>query len=494
LPHGTLVPERLDLVDPSTGSTRLQVTTPERVSIFAPFPHKTSQIGITLRETMQRCARPLLAAWDFAEQSGTTTVDGSGNGNTGTLTSAGLWTTDVPMKARTTTGFQNFFTWSTDVTNAAWIVVAQPLTKTGGQADPFGGTVACKLTDSVNTGTFRISQSLGSNPKGAFVTFSVYAKQGTKRWIELADSTTGLGAWFDLQNGVLGTVNAGATATIQAAGGGWYLCSFTQSNYQLAMQPMLFMTNSDATISYTGDGTGTVFVAYPQLVQTNWAGPLTPTSASASTAGQVRSIPAFVQNGLKWSTIIDGTHYIDSSANVTVATGQADPFDGTTGSQLTDSVDGAGAQHQINQNVPTVFARRVCTASCYVKIGTTNPQFAIAPNGAAVQVIFDTSVPSISLVNNSDGGYLSSGMQATGNGWYRCWVVYKPTLGFLFLQFYMAKAGALVYQGNGTGVSIIAGPQLVSANWPGVYTATVAANVNTNPIRSIPLTSRSAVT
>jgi hypothetical protein len=185
---------------------------------------------------------------------------------------------------------QNFFTWSSDLTNAAWIVVDQPLTKTGGQSDPLGGTAACQIADSAHTGSFRFSQNLSVNPAAGIVTVGVYAKQGTKNWFSIGDSSTGRSAWYNLATGVVGTANTGATASMQAVGGGWYLCLITYRNISITPSMMFFICPGDGTISYTGDGTGTIFLAYPQLVQANWYGPLASTQGSIVNTGAIRSM------------------------------------------------------------------------------------------------------------------------------------------------------------------------------------------------------------
>jgi hypothetical protein len=409
----------------------------------------------------------VLAQWDFAEQTGTTVADGSGNGNTGTFVSGAGWSTEAPMKARTVPAIaQNLVLWSEDLSNAAWTKTTG-VTATANTADvpdPNGGATASKLIydGSGAAGSFRIFQTAVSpGLLGATYQTSVWLRtlSGTAT-LRLTDNQT--------------TQTITVTSTWQRFSVSSVWAGVT------AVQLLLYSAAADNTPF-------TVYAWSEQVQEANWLGPYVKTT-SAQSGGPIRSMPQTQQNTLKWSTLISASNYIDSSANVTVATGQADPFGGTTASRLTDSVDGAGTQHQLNQNVQSALAGLTCCASVYVKAGQTNPQFAIAPNGAAVQVVFDTSTGASSLVNNSDGSYLSRGMVAVtaqdGSTWYRCWVVYRPNAGFLFLQFYMAKTGALVYTGNGSGVSIIAGPQLVVGSAPGPYVATNATRVNGGTIRS----------
>ena len=62
---------------------------------------------------------------------------------------------------------------------------------------------------------------------GNTYTFSCFAKKGNNDWIRLAHITSGgTGCWFDLENGVVGTVNS-QSATIEDYGNGWYRCTNT---------------------------------------------------------------------------------------------------------------------------------------------------------------------------------------------------------------------------------------------------------------------------
>lgn len=64
---------------------------------------------------------------------------------------------------------------------------------------------------------------------GTTYSYSVYAKKNTNNFIQLTFSVaifaTNVFANFDLNSGVVGTVGAGATASIQSVGNGWYRCT-----------------------------------------------------------------------------------------------------------------------------------------------------------------------------------------------------------------------------------------------------------------------------
>lgn len=72
----------------------------------------------------------------------------------------------------------------------------------------------------------------GAGTSGVAYTHTIYAKKNTNNFIQIfgaaAIYTTGtIFANFDLENGVVGSVGVGATASIQSVGDGWYRCIMT---------------------------------------------------------------------------------------------------------------------------------------------------------------------------------------------------------------------------------------------------------------------------
>jgi len=60
-------------------------------------------------------------------------------------------------------------------------------------------------------------------------TFSVYAKAGNVNWMYF-NNGAGASAYFDLENGAVGTITGGNTASIESVGNGWYRCSAVLTN------------------------------------------------------------------------------------------------------------------------------------------------------------------------------------------------------------------------------------------------------------------------
>jgi len=114
--------------------------------------------------------------------------------------------------------------WYSNTFSTGWSNVTSD--ETGGQADKDGGNTAWKLDKTAGTG--RIEQF---GISAGVRTFSVYAKAGTLNWLHLymdnIGGSTDPRAFFDLQNGVVGTQLQNIDATIESVGGGWYRCSVT---------------------------------------------------------------------------------------------------------------------------------------------------------------------------------------------------------------------------------------------------------------------------
>jgi hypothetical protein len=154
---------------------------------------------------------------------------------------------------------------------------------TGGQADYLGGTSAWKLLEDNTSGYHYITQAWTA--ANVPTTYSIYAKAGTRNWIALSpDQGTSIG-FFDLATCTLGTMTNGTGAAV-SVGNGWCKLRFTATPAAGAQFMLVFMATGDGTHSYTGDGTGTVFLQNPQLEAATFAGPYCgPTGAAAKTCG-----------------------------------------------------------------------------------------------------------------------------------------------------------------------------------------------------------------
>lgn len=225
----------------------------------------------------------------------------------------------------------NLLTYSEDFSNAAWQKVDVTISANSAVA-PDGATTADKMIESTAAGVSHyVNQLLGTI--GALETLTVYAKPAGRNWVYLQIGSFGNSAYFDVQNGTVGTVSgAGATASIENVGNGWFRCRYTQTRVGSSVN-IFAPATSNGGLSYTGDGTSGLFIWGAQLE----AGAF-PTSYIPTVASQVtRSADVASVNTLSpWYNATEGTLYGEGSSFglTTNGNGVSGLSDGTTSNRF----------------------------------------------------------------------------------------------------------------------------------------------------------------
>jgi len=139
----------------------------------------------------------------------------------------------------------NLLQYSEDFSNVAWTQVGTTITANSTTAP--NGTLTA---DTIAWGSY-----VGQNFIHSGVhTFSVYAKYIGTQWLFIENyNFDDLGAWFDIQNGVVGTIASGVTANIESVGSGWYRCSVTMTATS-AYNSTYAMFNTTANGNYSRTG------------------------------------------------------------------------------------------------------------------------------------------------------------------------------------------------------------------------------------------------
>lgn len=259
-------------------------------------------------ELMRAAAPYLSTAWDFATGSLGPTVSFTRASTGYRYNSAGLLvseTTDVPrfqydpillaprgllVEAAVTNIAQR----SEELSNAYWAKSAATVTADAAVA-PDGTTTMDKIVENATTNLHNVSRSLSVTTDVTYV-LTTFAKAGERTWLCLSFGATGFGstsrAFFDLTNGVLGTIAAGITAFIQHVGGGIYRCTAIMTATLTASSNFnLELSTNGSTVNYAGDGTSGLFVWGVNINESDCATSYIQTvAASATRAVDVASI------------------------------------------------------------------------------------------------------------------------------------------------------------------------------------------------------------
>ncbi len=149
----------------------------------------------------------------------------------------------------------NLIAYSEDVSGASnWNRTA--VTSTQNATTSLDGTQNADLIQSTGTSSCIIDDNALTFTIGNTYTFSVFAKKGNNDWIRLGHVTSGgTGCWFDLENGVVGTVNS-ESATIEDYGNGWYRCTNTFVATQTTGSFQVFIGICDADGSTNSGASG----------------------------------------------------------------------------------------------------------------------------------------------------------------------------------------------------------------------------------------------
>lgn len=175
---------------------------------------------------------------------------------------------------------QNFLLQSNSFSTSPWVTTNTSVTS--GQSG-YDGTNNAWLLDVTNgTNSQRLEQDITASN---VVTLSIYAKAGTLNWIRLRfTSATSPNAYFDLENGVIGS-HSGIDAQIESVGNGWYKCSLVTNDIT---RVRLYPADANGDVTHTS---GNIYIQDAQLEQGLVARDYIETTTAAVEGGITDNVP-----------------------------------------------------------------------------------------------------------------------------------------------------------------------------------------------------------
>ena len=207
---------------------------------------------------------------------------------------------------------------SQEFDNASWLTFRSSVTANA-TISPDGNTNAEKLIqESTTTDSGGIYQNLSLSNSTVY-TYSVYLKSAGYNFGLLRVNGSKF-AWFDLSNGVVGSITGGGSSSIQNVGNGWYKCIFTFTTTSTVGEPHIYIAQTNgSTIVSSADGVKGIFAYGAQIEAGSYATSYIPTVASSVT----RNADVISKTGI--SSLIgqtEGTLFLDFNFNYSDSTTQ----------------------------------------------------------------------------------------------------------------------------------------------------------------------------
>ena len=173
----------------------------------------------------------------------------------------------------------NLITQSELFSDASWTKIGTSVTN--GFTSPNGTNNACKLVEDTSDGSHAFYNSNFSSLNGQSYTYSLFVKYNGRQWFRLWGQygNSNFSAYFDIQNGLLGSKDIGMTSKIEDYGNGWYRISATATTDGTASRFRGYLAEADNDPFYQGDGTSGVYIWGAQA-ETNNISSYIPTSGS----------------------------------------------------------------------------------------------------------------------------------------------------------------------------------------------------------------------
>jgi len=295
----------------------------------------------------------------------------------------------------------NLITYSEDFSNSYWTKSGASVTS--GIVSPDGTANAYKLVEDTSTAKHRVFTTI----TGTSNTFSFFAKADGRNWVSVL-SNNGNNSFFDVGNGVVGTVSAGSIGKIESLIDGWYRCTLYNTHGTFGAYIGLAESNNSDT--YQGNGTSGVYIYGAQLEAGTYPTSYIPTSGSTVTrvAETCSQTPA---SGVIGQT--EGTIYVKYNFDATIDNSGGSDRDivsiSTNSSNNIKIVHYGNGSSSYNKKVylysvvggsyvVTISSPTQSSGLMKVACGYKNNDYVLYVNGVQIGTDTSASVPTCSIV------------------------------------------------------------------------------------------------
>ncbi|WP_424830622.1 phage head spike fiber domain-containing protein [Ruegeria sp.] len=272
---------------------------------------------------------------------------------------------------------------SADFSHATWSKTRASVVVNDGMA-PDGTQTANRLISTASTYDGAVRQT-ASYSSGQWLSFSVYAKAGDRDFVFLRERTSGFAkdTYFDLRQGVLGTVNSIHTADLQDVGNGWFRCSISvQATRTAASDFEIYNSEDDLNTASTQSGDTYIWGAQLEVGATPSSyiatqdGPVT-RAADALTVRQDQVVDPIASNAVSLAMEGDGSFVEETGATRILH------WDNAAGDRITVSVATNTPDFgrvQLEQSVGGI------ASALETAVETAGPTFALASRHTANEI------------------------------------------------------------------------------------------------------------
>lgn len=394
----------------------------------------------------------------------------------------------------------NLLTYSENVSDASWTKSNVTVTNDS-IVSPDGKTTADTLTENSANATHFVNKA-SSTSAGTIYTSSIYAKAGTRKYIDITSVAQDGGVYrrfnnvFDLETGTwqsTASLNSPANTSysITSVGNGWYRISSSILAYGSTHYLVVYLSNSanptrDASndVVYTGNGTGNLYIWGAQLEASSTVGTYCPTTTTANSAPRFNH----TYNGTSWvsrgllveeqrTNVIQHSNDLNNAAwnsirNVTITSNAAISPEGVSNANQLMETTASGTHGAIQISAKT---SATYTLSVFVK-----------PNGRD-RVYLDLNIGSTDYIGYFDltsktylgnGGFSSVDSYSigdVGNGWLRLSITKNSALDNYGI--FLGNGTSVSYAGDSSKGVYVYGFQLESGSFPTSYIPTTSASV-----------------